>query len=55
LVFTIPPTATTGTVLVATSSGSASAGTFTVNDPVTPDVPPASNFGGSAMLLLVLP
>jgi hypothetical protein len=26
-----------------------------VNDPVTPDVPPASNFGGSAMLLLVLP
>lgn len=55
LVFTIPPTATTGTVLVATSSGSASAGTFTVNDPVTPDAPPASNFGGSAMLLLVLP
>lgn len=55
LVFTIPPTATTGTVLVATSSGSASAGTFTVNNPVTPDVPPASNFGGSAMLLLVLP
>ena len=55
LVFTVPTTATTGLVNVSTSTGSASAGTFTVTDPVTPDVPPASNFGGSAMLLLVLP
>ena len=55
LVFTVPTTATTGLVNVSTSGGSASAGTFTVNDPVTPDVPPASNFGGNAMLLLVLP
>ena len=55
LVFTVPTTATTGLVNVSTSAGSASAGTFTVTDPVTPDVPPASNFGGSAMLLLVLP
>lgn len=55
LVFTVPITATTGLVNVSTSTGSASAGTFTVTDPVTPDVPPASNFGGSAMLLLVLP
>ncbi len=55
LVFTVPATATTGLVNVSTSAGSVSAGTYTVDDPVTPDVPPASNYGGNAMLLLVLP
>lgn len=55
LIFTVPSGATTGLVNVSTSAGSASAGTYTVDDPVTPDTPPASNFGGSAMLLLVLP
>lgn len=55
LIFTVPSGATTGLVNVSTSAGSASAGTYTVDDPVTPDTPPASNFGGSAMLLLVMP
>ena len=55
LVFTVPVGATTGLVNIATSAGSGTAGTYTVDDPVTPDTPPASNFGGSAMLLLVLP
>lgn len=55
LIFTVPSGATTGLVNVSTSAGSVSAGTYTVDDPVTPDVPPATNFGGSAMLLLVMP
>ena len=55
LIFTVPSGATTGLVNVSTSAGSVSAGTYTVDDPVTPDTPPASNFGGSAMLLLVMP
>lgn len=55
LIFTVPSGATTGLVNVATSAGSVSAGTFTVDNPTTPDTPPASNFGGSAMLLLVMP
>jgi hypothetical protein len=42
-------------VNIATSAGSGTAGTYTVDDPVTPDTPPASNFGGSATLLLVMP
>ncbi len=55
LTFTVPASATTGLVNVATSAGSVSAGTYTVDNPTTPDTPPASNFGGSAMLLLVMP
>lgn len=55
IVFTVPTGATTGLVNVSTSAGSGSAGTYTVDNPVTPDVPPASNFGGSATLLLVMP
>jgi len=55
LVFTVPVGATTGLVNIATSAGSGTAGTYTVDDPVTPDTPPASNFGGSATLLLVMP
>jgi hypothetical protein len=55
LIFTVPASATTGLVNVATSAGSVSAGTYTVDNPTTPDTPPASNFGGSAMLLLVMP
>lgn len=55
LVFTVPVGATTGLVNITTSAGSGTAGTYTVDDPVTPDTPPASNFGGSATLLLVMP
>jgi hypothetical protein len=55
LVFTVPVGATTGVVNITTSAGSGTAGTYTVDDPVTPDTPPASNFGGSATLLLVMP
>lgn len=55
LVFTVPQAATTGAVQITTSTGSATGSTFTVTDPVTPDIPPASNFGGNAFLLLVMP
>jgi hypothetical protein len=55
LVCTVPSSATTGSLVISTSAGSATAGTYTVTDPVTPVVPTPTNFGGSAMLLLVLP
>lgn len=55
LIFTVPQAATTGAVQITTSTGSATGSTFTVTDPVTPDIPPASNFGGNAFLLLVMP
>ena len=55
LVITVANLATTGNLVVTTSNGSATGTTFTVTDPVTPDTPPPTNFGGSAFLLLVMP
>ena len=55
LVFTVPQAATTGAVMITTSTGSVTGSTFTVTDPVTPDIPPAANFGGNAFLLLAMP
>lgn len=56
LVATVPALATTGAIAVTTSNGTVTSTTnYTVTNPGTPTTPPATNYGGNAFLLLVLP
>jgi hypothetical protein len=56
LVVTVPSGATTGTITVTTAGGTAtSSGSYTVDSPPTPETPPESGQGGSAMMILMMP
>jgi hypothetical protein len=56
LTVTVPTGATTGTITVTTAGGTAtSSSSYTVDSPPTPETPPETGTGGSAMMILFMP